>query len=521
MDNSTHKTTQLLISTSSKLSDFTQKKAIFKRGTKEQDDFPNPLSFEEQEKLIISILSRCYSVKIDGQKEILLDLGDGKVQHIERNWKNFKTIIYMAFRDVLANKEYETINLPKLFEVIKSRDTYSFRESRSIFFENSKFVINHANKELISQIKINYEFQLSEVEQSTYDNIVFALKKHWRGHIDTIIEHMIAGQFATDKKSLWFLIMAKSNFGKSKIFKWIEPFGGSVFVNFEDIISGSGISDKKPEEFDNKLALCIDEAMSFPRSLFKIEDYLTIRPMRNHAINIPIGSRYLLSADGGTFNLDYMDKQISNRIAVIDLRDEETSELGDLEVTQKYGEFAISKVMEHYLYVELSKKLEEYRTLTPKQRGDKANTAIKNIMRKHKQKKQDFFERVNEALNEILYSPKDNLSYKVFNEVREELRIHTHKGISGYLISRPTTVLKQILIDYDKSLEYELKFKELSQIEKMCAFTRGKFKSYDEYNNPKTVSGTFIPKIELKEDTNNTEVEIKEQEHENQLKLEL
>ena len=71
--------------------------------------------------------------------------------------------------------------------------------------------------------------------------------------------------------------------------------------------------------------------------------------MRNHSVKIPINSRILLSADGGTFNNEYMDKQIINRVAVIDLRGQKTSDLGDLEISKEYGHYLIATVMRFFI----------------------------------------------------------------------------------------------------------------------------------------------------------------------------
>jgi len=480
--NYTHKTR--LGNTSSVIGDFMQKMAIKKRGTNQEDKRENPLKDKEQIALIMEIFSRCHNVKIDGQKEILLDLLDGQVQHIERNYKNFSTIIKITFRSV-AKEGYENINLPKLFEVIKSKNSYSFRTSKSIFNERNQLVVNEARKELINELKINYNFNIGDIDKKSYDEIVSGINNHWRGLVPLILDHIVAGKFVSDKKNLWLLVMADSNFGKSKLFKWIEPFGGSVFMDFKDLVS-DGISNKSPDEIEGKMCLVVDEVTSFHRKLFEVEDYLMIRPMRNHAVKIPINSRILLSADGGTFNNEYMDKQIVNRVAVVDLRGTNTGELGDLSITHKHGRYKIALVMTHWLYTEIFKRLQEYRSLDHIDRANKADNTIQEIFNRYKQKKSDFFEIVKASLYEILPEPStalDDYHARILGEAiiyRED----------GYIIKRPQEIINKILINYDKSLEYELGYKNIKQIEaKISGFKIGSFKV-----DGKTVRGLFIPK---------------------------
>ena len=475
----------LLVGTSSIYGDFTQKEAIFKRGTLQEDTKPNPLTINEQMELISNIFNRCYNIKIDGKKEILLDLLDGKTQLIERNYKNFGTVMKMAFRDISDKDGFECINLPKLFEVIKTKEVYSFRHSRSIFHESNRLVIDREKNELILELKIDYDFNIGDVSKTAYNDIVKELNAHWQGLLPLILDHIIAGKYVSDKKNIWLLVMADSNFGKSKLFKWLEPFGGAGFINFGDL-TNSGISDKSPDEYDGKMCLVIDEVTSFHRKLFEIEDYLMVRPMRNHSIKVPINSRILLSADGGTFNNEYMDKQIINRVAVIDLRGQKTKDLGSLDVVREYGRYTIQLVMTHYLYNELKRRLEEYGKLTHIDRANKADNTISKIFDKYRQTKKDFFEIVEQSLYEILEDPKSALDDRTFDLFRDALVDNQN----AWIIKRPKDVIEKVLVNYDKSLEYELKYKTIQQIAtKIQGFKEGAFKVMG-----KTVRGLYIPK---------------------------
>jgi len=460
--------------------DFCLKFVYLNKGKKNEVKEENPLSHENQIILIDKILKNVYNVVIDGRKEFLLSIGDGNIRHLDRLLVNFRVNLNFVFRE-LTIKQFETINLPKLFEFIKSGSRYSYRESFSFFHKQNRIVLKNQDNEIINEKKIDYKFQGAKIEKPIYDEIVLSINEHWKGLIPLLLDYIIAGQYATDKKSFWLLIMADSNFGKSKLFKWMEGFGGSSFVNYKDII-GNGISDKDPKEFFGKLCLVIDEVLSFMRKLYECEDSLLIRPMRNHSVKIPIGAKILLSADGGTFNATYQDDQTKNRVSVIDLRGTSSEKLGSLEVTKKFGEYSISKVMEHWLSVQLLGRISEYEKLSLSEKSNKAEKLIKYITAKYKIKSKNFFERIEEVLYEILDSDEslDNFHQSILSGAL--IRVD-NRDKKGYLIRRPTTVIPQIVAHYDKTLKYELDFKDISQIV-------NKIETFSQPKNGITIDGT-------------------------------
>ena len=445
------------------LGEFTQSVAIYKRGTVAQKEIDNPLPLDKQLNLIKAIYDRCYSVKIDNEKLLILDLGNGVKQNIERNYKNFGTIIKSVFRDTIYSdngEKYETINLPKLFEFIKNKEVYSYRESLSIFHYENRLITHEDKKEIVLEKKLNYSFNIDGISKEAYDEVVKGINDHWRGFIPKILDYMIAGVYATDKKNLWVLILAKSNFGKSKLFKWCEPYGGTVFTDMEDLTRKNNINNLSPSDYEGKLFLTIDEVLYFDRGLYKIEDYLAVRPMHGTIQHVPINARFLLSADGGIFNDDFIETQTKNRVSIIDFRKYDTKELGDLPITKKYGKATIQQVMTHYLYTEQKKRLDEYEPLSFLERANKADKIIETVFKENKSTKKDFFEAVEEYIYEIFNNPKGALDSRTYDIFRDSvIKIST-----GWVLKRPASTLKEILLSYDKNLKREFEHKKVSQI---------------------------------------------------------
>lgn len=463
-------------------------KAYYKLGTKQQDAKKNPLTTEDQLKLINTIIDNTYNISLDGKEKFVLNLGGGKVQFIERTYKNFLTNIAISYPAIYSD-EFLTINLEKLFEVLKTRACYDYRESRSPFFKVSEFIIDQSRKTIINQVKIEFSHDLSGISEADYQEIVRDIQAHWDNKIDEILNYLVAGVYVTDKKNLWLLILAKSNFGKSKLFDWMRAWNGSSFIKFDDIVK-NGISDKKPEEFENKICLVIDEVMHFARKLFEIEASLCIRPMRNHAIEVPINARVMLSADGGQFNDEHQDSQITNRVACIDFRERDTEELGNLPVSKKFGQNKIKRVMSHYLYVKVLTLLTEYNSHDKHLGADRAEKVINDFFIKYKMQKKNFFATVDECMQDILMSPVDSLGSKLYDEMKEFIICDAlYKNKRGWIIKNPNSILDQLLIKHNKSLKYELEYKKVPQIvSQIDGWVIGAFKYCG-----KTVKGLFIP----------------------------
>lgn len=469
---------------------FTDKYSVFKRGTKSEDSKPNILSEEEQLILIQTIINRTFNVNKGSKEFFLLDLGYGEIKYIERNIKNFISILKVEFTKILTSDDFENIKISELFEHLKSRKCYEFREYRSPFFDKSEFVIDEKNNSLISHIKIEYKHDLDGITREIYDEIVSGIANHWQGKIPEILNFLVASKYAVDKKNLWLLIMANSNFGKSKLFDWMREWDGSAFIQFKDITGEKNINDRKPEDYYNKICLVIDEVMSFHRKLFEIEDRLNIRPMHSHTISIPINARILLSADGGKFNDEYMDKQIINRVSVIDLRSPDAVELGNLDISVKYGKNNIKRVMSHYLHLEIIRLIDFYESLDKNARADEAEKFINKFTQSHKMQKMDFFKMVELCTSQIIRDFKGSLGTKFCDEIEDFIiENHNYKKEKGVLIKSPASTLEKILVRYNKTLQYELQHKSVSQIADMIdGWIFGNFKI-----DKSSYKGLFIP----------------------------
>lgn len=467
---------------------FTDERAVFKRGLKQEDYKHNPLTIQEQLILIQKIINNVYNIYQEGKEKFLLSLGNGDVKYIEKNLKNFISILRVEFPLLIDNDDFENLKINELFEHLKSRKAYDFREYRSPFFKKCEFLVDEKHNALISHIKIDYKHDLDGLTKNDYDEIVEGINKHWNDKISSILRYLIASIYAVDKKNLWLLILANSNFGKSKLFDWMRAWDGSAFIKFDDIVN-TGINNKKPEDYYNKVCLVIDEVMGFHRKLFEVEDTLEIRPMRAHTVYVSINARILLSADGGTFNDEYMDKQIINRVSVIDLRKGESGDLGNLPITKKYGKNNIKRVMSHYLHTEIIKLMDFYESLNKNERADEAERIINNFVEANKMQKMDFFEMVKNSMQEILLDIRGALGNKLYDEVEEFIiRDFMYKNQKGVIIKSPSSTLEKILIKYNKTLEYELKFKKVNQIaDNIEGWKNGNFK----FDN-KPIKGLFI-----------------------------
>ena len=471
---------------------FVKAMAVYKAGTKDEDRIPNPLTFSEQVELIDDIFTNCKLVKTEDGGRIAIYYGGDVVLFAERAIQNFTTLILERFKKITYTSKtdkqtYMCINLNKVFEVLKSTQIYSFVRSVSVFHDKNHMVIDNSSNvpKMTIYTKLNYKSNLGKITNEQYNDVVEGMNKHWQGYIPIILDHMVAGKFTNDKKNLWLAIFANTNFGKSKLFEFMEKQQYLKILEFQDLAT-TGITNVSPEDVEGKLALVVDEVLSFNRNLFKISDYITMRPMGRHSVNVGVNSRYLLSADGGVFNNAHMEAQIVSRVAILDLRKSNYTRMQDLEITKKHGKAIIEIVMIDYLYNEIQKRFNEYAKLDDIDKINKADNVITKIFEEHKINKPDLFDTINDSLQAIMNDMHNSLDDRTTDELLKAVAVLP----DGWLLRRPNTVLNKILINYDESLSYELSFKSVEQIAN----------ALDGYSirtmkiAGKTTRGFFIPK---------------------------
>jgi len=446
------------------LGDFTMKVALSKPNTTKQkpcDD--GNIEYSEQLELIYKIYNAFESVNNQGEKGFKY-LGRANDLLIERDYKSFRHAVAVLFKDFLIKGEYETINLSKLFLELKNKPMKNYLKINSYFIENDYYKIDDDTITLYKAKKISDVCDTSHIIEEKKREIISRYNTHWRGNLSIILDWLVAYKYAVNKKNAKLAILANSNFGKSKLFQWLEKFGEATFLNLDDFKKG-GINDKSPDEYEDKLALVLDEANSFPRRLFDISDYMYIRPMRAKSVKVNVNAIVLLAYDGGSLNNTYVDKQVANRLTMIDLRKFDTKDLGDVMVG--FTEAEVEHTIIEYLYHEVKRRVEEYKKMdNDLRRAEKAERVIKTSFEGKEgvtdlKSKKDFFETVREALEHIIESPKEALSYEIYNNVWLGNIKVTKKGV---ILLRQNTNLEKLLLDYDKSLKTELEHKDTIQI---------------------------------------------------------
>ncbi|MEA2018785.1 MAG: hypothetical protein U9N59_10095, partial [Campylobacterota bacterium] len=152
--------------------EFTSVHSVIKRGTKQEDRKKNELTTKEQIVLIEQLIENIYNIEDRGKEKFILHLGDGKVKYIERNIKNFVSIVKIHFKELYTRDGFENINLPLFFEHLKSRSAYEYREYRSPFFEKTEFIVDEKQRSLSLHIKIDYTHDLEGISKEKYDDVV-------------------------------------------------------------------------------------------------------------------------------------------------------------------------------------------------------------------------------------------------------------------------------------------------------------------------------------------------------------
>jgi len=449
----------------SKLKAFTRKVALSKPNTAKEAPYEKGnINYSEQLELIYKIYNSFVYVN-DGGSFHFKYIGTTNTFQIERKLDMFKHVLGAVFSNVWIDGEYETINIEKLFKELKLKSPLMYMEIESYFIEEDYYHKTSSQITLYKKKEIKNLVNTSTIKDDVKKDIIGKYLTHWRNYLPKILSWLTAYKYATSKKSARLVILAESNFGKSKLFEWLESFEEATFMNLDDFKKG-GIHDKEPSLYEDKTALVLDEMMTFPRSLYDLGGFFYVRPQKMKAIKANINALVLLGRDGGTFNNDYMEKQTANRITLIDFRKLQTEDLGV--VMEGYSQAIVSAVLTEYLFNELKRRRDDYEALPTKiDRELKAEEYINKVFSQNDNIKKDltnrkeFFDTVKENLEYILSNPQQALSNRVHNEIWKDSAIYT---ADGWFVKRPAKVIRSILIDFDNTLKDELQHKSVNQI---------------------------------------------------------
>jgi hypothetical protein len=434
--------------------------------------------------LVTAIFERCHVVMVGKSEKILLDNGNGSFQLLEKNLKNFVANIVLSFRTLksedgeyyfhspLVNGAgYTCIDLEMLFEVIKTKNPKIFTQSSSIFYKNNSIKVTQ--DEVILETVYKYDFQIDGIEEDAYNFIVEDVSQHWQGNIKMILDHMVGSMYTVNKKALYMAILADSNFGKSKLFEWINNFNAIASVDQNDIVNTGNINNVSPDSIRGKLCLVFDESKYFNKKLYKVGAYVELRPMNSHSVKVPVHGKYFLTAEGGTFDNDFIDDQTDNRICMLDLRGRGSKELGQLASVEKYGETQIEIVMTHWLFTQILARINSYEAMDKFDALERGGKVVKEIFNAHRMDKKSLFTQIKENFLTIYVSGGVDTLDAHHQDMLVTSMGKTRDG--DVLIFRATTVLKKLLLNFDSTMEHELKSRDIKEIAKNLGWGYGSY----------------------------------------------
>jgi hypothetical protein len=355
------------------------------------------------------------------------------------------------------------INIKLIMNAIKSNEKLFSLERSSSILGDGNFEINEENKtiSIVDPKKVNLikEEELTDEEKK---EIIDGYNKHWLNKIEPITEWLLISKYVTDLKKFNLAILAGSNYGKGFHFKMFEDMGVSSMVKVEDYSqNGKGINNAPVEDYAGKHFLTFDEVGYFPRNMFDIVDYINYRPMGKHTFKIKTHARVFLNADGGIFNNRSLDKQILNRIKIIDFR-KENREINDLDIVKKYSLDTVYNVVFEY-YIDFVKHYDsKFKNMTHKEilaRVKELNDILGD--EKNAPKYTSFDESVNEAFKTLIEQP-ELLEDKELDNLEHCVRVNSKRDKA--VIINPKNYLFALLKAIDGELEDELKYKKIKNL---------------------------------------------------------
>ena len=210
--------------------------------------------------------------------------------------------------------------------------------------------------------------------------IIEEYKKHFPS-FDMLLAAIVASKFSRDRKLASLLLKVKSDWGKSGLLNMLVELGMVYTFDPEEMkiaINGkpSGID---VEAFSRAWVLVLDEAVSFPHWLLRLENWLDITPKNKQKVRVEVALRLVMGRQNIKNLTEEMgnDPQISNRFSELEAIDET---IFDLPIFSKVNNIEYRRSLTNYMGETLNKLVDHYLSLS---KNDAAYEGLKVLTSMH------------------------------------------------------------------------------------------------------------------------------------------
>lgn len=165
-------------------------------------------------------------------------------------------------------------------------------------------------------------------------DVIDDYRKHFP-QLDEVIEYMVAGRFALDRKKSYLWLLAESDWGKGFFLGALNDLGLVVEMSVKEIeaVFEGKPAGRRPEDFKRSFVLAVDEFKSVKSELKQLQSELALTPKFQLTASVEIFTKLFLSAESvaALVTEHGVEDQFANRMSLI------TGE-GTLNARPKYAE---------------------------------------------------------------------------------------------------------------------------------------------------------------------------------------
>jgi hypothetical protein len=173
-------------------------------------------------------------------------------------------------------------------------------------------------KENVARIVLTHQPLVAE------GNIDQACVADYRSHfplIDEMLEYIVAGRFALDRKKAYLWMFAASDWGKGFLMGALTDLGLVVQMSVKEIeaVFEGKPAGRKPEDFKRAMILAVDEFKAVKSELKQLQSEIHLAPKFQLTARVEIFTKLFLSAEsvGSLVGENGVEDQFANRMSML------------------------------------------------------------------------------------------------------------------------------------------------------------------------------------------------------------
>lgn len=236
---------------------------------------------------------------------------------------------------------------------------YSVHTTLDIFADKTTLVKDN-NYLYIQSNRLNFSEKIfaMNISQNIKDAVVADYKIHFK-ELDEVLEWLSATVMTNDRRDSFLYLLVNASWGKSYFLSMLEKIGLFYEMQAEDFKTPSGV---RPQDLEGKIGIAIDEFTKFKREYKKLTHSLTLEPKFEYRSKVPLFAKLFLSAEASLSFQGSIDKQLTERVLVID-KTEDKSEIIKRQLFKRIGGDIYHEILCDYIDKKIKDEFKMYKEI--------------------------------------------------------------------------------------------------------------------------------------------------------------